>query len=82
MLGSCERSRGIPSTRSLITLRAISVVPPPMHDVWRIRKPTPESAAAPSSSVQAPPIEAAISKLIEATRAVEIPRNSLPIAAA
>ena len=28
---SRERSRGMPSTRSLITLRAISVVPPPMQ---------------------------------------------------
>ena len=32
------RSRGMPSTRSLMTLRAISVVPPPMLPAWRMRK--------------------------------------------
>ena len=34
---STVRSRGMPSTRSLITLRAISVVPPPMQVTWRMR---------------------------------------------
>ena len=41
MSRSTVRSRGIPRTRSLITLRAISVVPPAMHEVWRIRKSIP-----------------------------------------
>ena len=35
---SSLRSRGMASTRSLMTLRAISVVPPPMRAAWRIRK--------------------------------------------
>ena len=52
--GRVERSLGMPRTRSLITLRAISVVPPPMVDTWRIRKSAPQLAMAPSSSVQAP----------------------------
>ena len=34
---STVRSRGIPRTRSLITFRLISVVPPPMQAAWRMR---------------------------------------------
>ena len=46
-------SRGMPSTRSLMLLRAISVVPPPMPDVWRSRKLKPCSAHGSSGSVAA-----------------------------
>jgi hypothetical protein len=40
---SAAYSRGIPSTRSLMMLRAISVLPPPSDPAWRIRKARPAS---------------------------------------
>ncbi len=56
MFGSWLRSRGMPSTRSLMALRAISVVPPAMHHTCRIRWSTPRCATAPSASSQAAPL--------------------------
>ena len=55
-------SRGMPRTRSLMTLRAISVVPPPMHDTWRIRKSVPQIGHVAVVGGPGPPASPAISK--------------------
>src|ERR1700677_1086363 len=72
---SSLRSRGMPSTRSLITLRAISVVPPPMLPAWRIRKLMALMAAV-SPSTQAAPEEPAVFNARVTVRETDVPLNN------